>query len=230
MLIISKTLSLIAVLLLTLVYCLLCLPLIWLNQIRLAKRLLPIWARCVLTLMRIKIQVFNSEQLINRNAIYTANHTSLLDTFIYPAILPFESVYVAKLSLSKLPLLSFIAKHIGFVFLDREKGVNSVKALAAFAQQTDRNTPIFIHPEGTRSYDGDIKPFKGGFHVIYQNTNKMIIPIRSEAGEELWPKDKLMTNPGTISVFVGHPINETEWRESPSRFCKDELKRITESL
>jgi len=66
---------------------------------------------------------------------------------------------------------------------------------------------ILIHPEGTRSPDGNILPFKSGVAILADHINCPVVPVYIEGAHEFWPKDSLLPKSRShITVIIGKPL------------------------
>lgn len=114
--------------------------------------------------------------------ILVANHQSMHD--IPPLIWYFRKHHVKFISKKELgkgiPSVSYNLRHGGSVLIDRKKPVESLKAIENFAQRIEKNNwAAVIFPEGTRSRDGQPKPFKtkGLITMIKNAPNALLVPI-----------------------------------------------------
>ncbi|MBA4303884.1 MAG: 1-acyl-sn-glycerol-3-phosphate acyltransferase [Sphingobacteriaceae bacterium] len=131
------------------------------------------------------------------NYIFAANHQSMNDI---PAMIWFlrkyRSVFIAKQELSKgVPGISYNYKCGGAVGIIRKDPVQAREAIAGLAQRCAKTgEAICIFPEGTRSRDGQLKPFQaGGMKTILQHIPEaVVVPIAIENSWKLvrykfWP-------------------------------------------
>ena len=65
---------------------------------------------------------------------------------------------------------------------------------------------LLIFPEGSRSPDGSIQPFKKGGFTLAIKSGVPIVPIAITGSRDIMPKDKLTAAPGEIRIRMGHPI------------------------
>ena len=97
-------------------------------------------------------------------AIFVTNHTSALDVFVGMALCPYGGCGVGKKEILKIPFFGQAYWLAGHLLIDRS---NNAKAIASMAKLSDfvksKNLSIWIWPEGTRSMDGKLIPFKKGF-------------------------------------------------------------------
>ena len=65
---------------------------------------------------------------------------------------------------------------------------------------------VLIFPEGTRSHDGEIGPFRPGFTALAARSGAAILPAAIEGAFDAWPRWRKFPRPGTIHVHYGPPI------------------------
>jgi len=140
-------------------------------------------------------------------AIIAANHTSVLDSFIVPAILPRNISYVGKAEY----LDDWKTKHIfpalGMIPIDRSGGDAALAALDTAAALLERGELFGIYPEGTRSRTGDLYKGRTGVARLSHRTGAPIIPVGLTGMREIQPPDAPLPkffNAATISF--GQPL------------------------
>ena len=122
---------------------------------------------------------------IKRPTIVVANHQSFLDLpLLY--LLPWTMKWVAKKDLFKIPVLGWIIFMTGQIAIDR-RSMRSVKTLDSLVEPIRQGIPGMIFPEGTRTPDGELKPFKSGAFKLAKRYNFNILPIVLEGGFRAMP-------------------------------------------
>lgn len=146
-----------------------------------------------------------------------SNHASHLDAVSIAAAIPFSywiHLYItaAKDYWFANPWFTFFSKHcLGAIPIDRkDKRGEAIRLCVSLLNRLDKIW-LILFPEGTRSQDGYIKPFKRGVSVFSQKSNTPILFLYLEGNAKLMPKGK-MPRPGTLTVHVGpvHPPCEIE--------------------
>ena len=139
--------------------------------------------------------------------IFLSNHVSNLDPPVLLPLIPGETSVFLKRSLMKIPLLGTAMQMGKFVPVSRansrEEAQRSVEA-AADALNSDLHITVF--PEGTRSPDGKLLPFKKGAFFLAEGTGAPIIPVVISGTERMMPKNTLRITPGEAYVKFLPPI------------------------
>ena len=145
-------------------------------------------------------------------AIFVTNHTSALDVFIGMALCPYGGCGVGKKEILKIPFFGQAYWLAGHLLIDRS---NNAKAIASMAKLSDfvksKNLSIWIWPEGTRSMDGKLIPFKKGFVHLALETGLPVVPVMLHGAHEIWPAKTMQFYPGNVEVEVLDPIETDKW-------------------
>lgn len=141
--------------------------------------------------------------------IIISNHSSHLDAVSIAASIPFRywmSLYIsaAKDYWFANPVFTFFSKHcLGAIPIDRkDKTGEAIKLCTTLLKSLDRIWMIMF-PEGTRSKDGYIQPFKRGVSLFAEKTDTPILLLYIEGNNQLWPKGRLIPFPGDLKIHVG---------------------------
>lgn len=147
-----------------------------------------------------------AEQWWPERAIYIANHTSQLDINAVFAAIPHPVVFLAKQAIRKVPLLGAVNARAGTVFVERGNPDSAARAAQALRRTLDAGKVVFVFPEGTRSADGRLLPFKSGaFHLAVQ-AGVPVVPMYISGTKDMLSKGSLWIRRGRVVVRVGHPI------------------------
>ena len=149
----------------------------------------------------------------SKPAIYVMNHTSALDVFIGMALCPYGGCGVGKKEILKIPLFGLAYWLAGHLLIDRgnnAKAINSMNKLSNFVK--NNKLSIWIWPEGTRSLDGKLIPFKKGFVHLALTTGLPIVPVIAHGAHKVWPAKTMNFYPGDVKIDVLDPIETDHWK------------------
>ena len=119
---------------------------------------------------------------------------------------PFQFRWVAKKELFRIPIFGAAMRRAGYIEIDRQHHDKALKSLNEAAQKIREGKSVMTFPEGTRSKDGIIKPFKQGmFHLAIQS-GVPIIPVSIIGSGDIMRKRSLRIYPGKITLFIDRPI------------------------
>ena len=142
-----------------------------------------------------------------------SNHTSHLDANVIAGAIPFRywlDLYIAaaKDYFFTNPLFTFFSAHcLGAIPIDRKDRTGEAITLCISLLNRLNRIWLIIFPEGTRSPTGKLQDFKRGVSVFSERTNTPILFLYIEGNAELWPKGRLFTKMGAVTLYVGpvHP-------------------------
>ncbi len=123
---------------------------------------------------------------VSQPTLIVSNHQSFLDLpLLY--LLPWQMKWVAKKSMLKIPILGWMIAMTGHLMIDR-KSLRSYKKLDALVRPVRRGIPALVFPEGTRTRDGSVQPFKKGAFTLAQKYNFQVLAIVHYGGHEAMPR------------------------------------------
>jgi lysophosphatidate acyltransferase len=147
-------------------------------------------------------------------AIYVANHTSTLDLFLSVWLCPYGGCGVMKKELARVPFFGQLALLSGHVMIDRgnkERAVEALRETAALVKA--KRLGLWIMPEGTRSKDGRLLPFKKGFVHLAIAAGLPVVPVLFHGAYRNWEKGTFRFRPMVLDVEVLPAIDTSAWRE-----------------
>lgn len=193
----------------TLVFSIVCLPLLFFPRKYAA--FFPItWTKTAQILIRlicgIKIEVKGLENLPQKNGyIIACKHQSALETLLFHTIIP-NAFFVLKRELILLPIAGFYALKTGCVPIDRKGGASAMrKMLNAVRKNLNQGMNLIIFPEGTRTHPGQKKPYSPGIALLYEQCNVPVVPAAVNTGY-CWPKNTTKKIPGTVTLEFLPPL------------------------
>ncbi|MFK7734095.1 MAG: HAD-IB family hydrolase [Pseudomonadales bacterium] len=173
------------------------------------------YADVALELAGVKLEVKNEKYLWEkRPAIFVINHQSILDGFITPKLVKKDYFMMGKKEARNVPLLGKVLEDAGFILFDRGDREAALAACDEAAERIKQGYSLCISPEGTRSYNKRLEPFKkGAFHIALQ-TGVPIVPIVVKNAAELWPRGQQFVRPGTLHIEILKPVSTKNWTKS----------------
>lgn len=169
-------------------------------------------------LMGCKVNIekdFELSEIENEPYIIVANHQSLLDI---PLILGYVHPvgFIAKKELEKAPIISTYIKALGSVFIDRKNPAKAAKALREIKRKLSEGRKLALFPEGTRTLDGKVKPFKKGALMIPYRYKIKIVPITIDGTYQIIKKGDYHLTPHNVRIRIFNPINPEEFENEES--------------
>ncbi len=166
-----------------------------------------LWGKVALLANRVKVRVEGIEHLKGEGPyIIMSNHQGSYDIFALLSHLPFQFKWLAKKELFSVPFFGWVMAAAGYVSVDREGTRETVEAMNEAARKIREGMSLLIFPEGSRSPDGSIQPFKKGGFTLAIKSKVPIIPISITGSREVMPKEKFTSASGEIRIRIDHPI------------------------
>ncbi|GAW68405.1 1-acyl-sn-glycerol-3-phosphate acyltransferase [Geoanaerobacter pelophilus] len=134
------------------------------------------------------------------------NHQGNFDIFALTLAIPRLFSWIAKEELFKVPVFGAAMRRAGYIPLDRSDGRKALKSMKQAAERIASGTSVVIFPEGTRTKDGKLLPFKRGAFLLAAKAGVPIVPFTINGSWAINPRNRLELWPGTISVSFGAPI------------------------
>lgn len=189
------------------------------------------WARLILATTGVDVDVSGLERLDpNRAYVFVANHQSIYDIPIVFWSLPYQVRILAKASLGTFPFIGWHLRRTGHMLVDRK---NPVRALHVFARASNvmkQGLCLIVFPEGTRSRDGRVAPFKGGSFLLALRTGLPVVPLSVVGSRHVMLKGRLATYPGRVKLIVHEPIDTTTLADVDPRTARDFAARVREVI
>ena len=165
--------------------------------------------RLVLFASGVRLKVRGRENVqAGRRYVVMMNHVNILDPLVFYAAFPGSARGIEEESHFRWPLYGAVLRRIGMVPIDRKsssKARDSIRR-AADLIRTGKEFSIAILPEGTRTLDGKLGPFKrGGFHLALE-TGLDILPIVQRGGYRIIHKGSLLFRPGRVDLTIEPPV------------------------
>ena len=166
-----------------------------------------IWSRLILKTGRIAVEVEGLENIRpGQAAIFCVNHPSAMDIPILFVHLPVQFRFLAKKVLFHVPFLGWHLKRSGHVPVDREHPQAAMKSFEQAVGKIHAGNSLLLFPEGGRSRDGQLGPFKRGSFLLAVQAAAPIIPITLNGTQAVLPPNSLHVRPGRPEMIIHPPI------------------------
>ncbi len=149
-----------------------------------------------------------------RPAVFIGNHASLFDPPLMISTLPCRPVFVAKRELARVPFLGWVIWLAGFIFIDRGRGGAARRSLERAAARIRAGQSVVAFPEGTRSRDGHLLPFKKGPFALAFEAGVSVVPFAIHGGTEILPKGDWCVRSGPYRISLGVPLEPSGFSDA----------------
>ena len=165
--------------------------------------------------------------------VVVANHQSFLDIFLLCNI-PREMKWVAKKELFHIPWVGWAFSMVGDLSIDRGDAASALAVMAKARRYLERGMSVMIFPEGTRSKDGKLLPFKAGAFKLAVDAGVPVLPIAVSGTAQGMPKGSPWVRPARLDIRILEPVPTTGLGDRDLRKLRDGVRdsiaRALESL
>ncbi len=139
--------------------------------------------------------------------VFMCNHLSFLDAPMLVTVVGRPVRFIVKRFVFRIPVLGLGMRFAGYVPLDKE-GVGEGRKRIARASQLikEKGYSFLIYPEGTRSWEGKLQPFRRGGFFLALDTGAPIVPVSIQGTYELMPRGSRSIRKGTVRIVFHEPI------------------------
>jgi len=164
------------------------------------------FCRFAVRLAGIRTRIEGIENIPSGACIFASNHASNLDGLVLLPAIPRRVALLAKRELFRLPVFGLGMRLAGFVPIDRS-GRQATAGIATAVETLRRGLSIFIFPEGTRSPDGRLQPFKKGAFAMAIDSGAPMVPVMIAGTHRLLPRGAWIVRPGEVTVHFAPPVD-----------------------
>lgn len=167
----------------------------------------------------VKLEVTGVENIPADTAcLFVGNHNGFFDILASYVTIPNEVGFVAKKEMLRYPFFNWWMINIGCIFLDRTNIKQGLKTILKGIEQIKRGVSIFVFPEGTRSKDGKMLPFKEGSMKMAEKAKCPIIPVAMTGTAAIFENQLPRIRKGVVTVDYGTPIIIDELNSEDKKF------------
>lgn len=165
------------------------------------------WSRCVCTLWFIRVKVVGRENIDPKTSyVFVANHQGALDIWTIYGYLNHNFKWLMKKSLEKVPFVGIACKYAGHVFVDDANPRGVRDTIAEAEERLKDGMSVVIFPEGSRTWDGKLSPFKRGAFMLAGEFKLPVVPVTIDGAYRCMPRTTYNARPGTIIMTIHKPI------------------------
>jgi 1-acyl-sn-glycerol-3-phosphate acyltransferase len=165
-----------------------------------------LWARMALALAGVRVTVEGAELLPPGPVIFMSNHQSSFDILSLLAAMPRRFYWIAKKELFDIPVFGTSMRRGGYIPLDRSHGRQALKSMGNAAGIIKEGKSVVIFPEGTRSNDGHLLPFKRGGFILARMAGVPVVPVTINGSGRINPAGRIRLSSGDIVIKLHKPL------------------------
>jgi 1-acyl-sn-glycerol-3-phosphate acyltransferase len=189
-----------------------------------------LWARIFLFGTGTRVMVEGLDKLDpGASYVFSGNHISNIDIPVMIGRLPVSVRFLAKKELFGVPILGHAMRSIHMVETDRNAGPMAHREInEQVTRVVAEGLSLVIYPEGTRSRNAELMPFKkGAFRIAIDNAMPMV-PVTIIGSDKVWkPASKLILG-GRVRLVIHDPIPTAGLTPADIADLRDRLRRVVE--
>lgn len=172
------------------------------------------WARTNSFITPMTVTVVGAENMEpGVSYVITANHQSFYDIYALYGWMGRDFKWVMKKELERVPILGLACKALGHIFIDRSDTKSAVETINAAKARITNGTSVLFFPEGSRSSEGNIGPFKKGAFKMAMDLDIPILPVTLNGTRNILPKGSMDLMPGAVTLVIHKPISVRNYHE-----------------
>ena len=182
--------------------------------------------RFMVRLVGIRVRVEGLENIPHGVCIFAANHISSIDPLTFIPAIPRRVAILVKKELFRIPILSKAMRLAQFVEVDRADRESAAASVDVAVERLKQGLSLAVYPEGTRSPDGRLRPFKKGTFAMAIAAGVPIVPVSIIGAHRLMQKGSWKIRAGEAVIRFGPTVDASEYTADR----RNELLARVESL
>ena len=158
-----------------------------------------------------RTRVEGLENIPARTCLFAANHTSNADAPAIVGAIPRRIAILAKRSLFAIPIVGTAFRVAQFVPVDRGHPGQAAASIDVAVKSMKEGVSFLIYPEGTRSPDGRLLPFRRGAFVLAIKAGVPVVPVACSGAHRVVAKNSYRIRPGEVLVRFCPAIDAAEY-------------------
>jgi 1-acyl-sn-glycerol-3-phosphate acyltransferase len=178
----------------------------------------------------LRLRIEGREKVPQGVCLFLANHTSFVDPVAIVWAIPRRISILLKKSLFSIPIVGWAFRLAGFVPVDRSNRDAAIASVKLAAERIKQGNSFLAYPEGTRSYDGRLLPFKKGVFAMAIQAGALVVPMALAGAHRIAPKKSLRICPGQVVLRFGDPIDASEYTIEERDALSDRVRAAMAAL
>lgn len=190
-----------------------------------------IWSKLVCILLLVKVKVRGRENIDPKTSyVFVANHQGAFDIWSIYGYLNHDFKWLMKKELEKIFLVGYACKRAGHVFVDDTK-LSGIRETIQRSEKTLRGgMSLVIFPEGSRTFDGKMIPFKRGAFMLASEFKLPVVPITINGSFKAMPRTTYCATPTTVTLTIHKPIYPGEDGFNTKKLMAESREAINSAL
>lgn len=166
-----------------------------------------LWARIFCWLAFVRVTVSGRENIDSATSyVFVANHQGAYDIFSIYGYIGHNFRWMMKQSLRKIPFVGWACAWSGQIFVDNSSASATRRTMQNAERQLSGGMSLVVFPEGARTWDGKMRPFKRGAFRLAVEFGLPVVPVTIDGAFDVMPRFKKLPVPGRIRLTIHKPI------------------------
>jgi 1-acyl-sn-glycerol-3-phosphate acyltransferase len=189
-----------------------------------------VWSRLILRAAGVRLTVEGLEHVsATDHYFFVGNHQSAVDRSILIVALRGRVRFMAKDSLFRIPVFGQVLTLHDYVPVDRSRARKTMKSLDLMIERLQRRPrSLVVFPEGTRSVEGRLLPFRKGAMKICQRAGLGVVPFAISGSAKIHRRGVFRIQPGCVRIRFAEPLTADEVAAMSSGELHDRVRRAVE--
>ena len=193
------------------------------------------WARCIIRLLLLPVKVTGRENVLkNQSYIFVANHQGAFDIFLIYGFLGRNFKWMMKQSLRKIPFVGAACAAARHIFIDRSSKDSIVRSHDAARNRLKGGMSLVVFPEGSRTHDGQLQPFKRGAFLLADELQLPVVPLTIKGAFQVLPRQRdgkwVTWHPLTLTIHTPIANNGESSNDNVKRLMQESRNIIETEL
>lgn len=165
------------------------------------------WARLFCWMSMVRVTVHGRENISpGTSYVFVANHQGAYDIFSIYGYLNHNFRWMMKQGLRSIPLVGYACEKAHQIYVDNSSP-NAIRRTMSRAEMLlSHGMSIVVFPEGARTFDGKVRPFKRGAYLLAQEFRLPVVPITIDGAFQVMPRFRKLPHWGHITLTIHRPI------------------------
>ena len=186
------------------------------------------WLLCRMTFVWVSIRG-RQNAVKGQSYIIMTNHQSHFDILAFYGHWGRQFRWVMKEELRKVPGIGWYCSAGGHVFIDRSSSEKAIESLKPAKPLLEDGISVVFFPEGTRSDNGRMLPFKKGGFMTAMQFGLPILPVTISGSRHVLPNRTFKLLPGKINISIHQPIDTDGYDENSRAELMQEVRKAIAS-
>ena len=165
------------------------------------------WSRFCCAIALVRVKVVGRENIDKKTSyVFTANHQGAFDIWSVYGYLNHNFIWMMKKELESIFMVGWACRKAGHVYVDDQNIANIRHTIEEAEQKLRGGRSMVIFPEGSRSWDGKMIPFKRGAFMLAAEFRLPVVPITIDGSFKAMPRFSYNICPTTITLTIHKPI------------------------